>query len=77
MALLNLADKYSVIRVEAACEKALSYTPNPSYKSVQTILKTGQDKVPNEEPKINTKTDTESFSFTRGAGYYGGKNNGT
>ena len=73
MALLNLVDKYSVIRVESACEKALSYTPNPSYKSVQTILKTGQDKVLNEELKINT--DSESFSFTRGAGYYGGENN--
>lgn len=72
MALLKLADKYSVIRVEAACTKALSYTPNPSYKSIQTILKTGSDKVINEEPKSTVKTDSVNFGFTRGADYYGG-----
>ena len=30
MGLLKLADKYSVERLEAACEKALSYTAMPS-----------------------------------------------
>lgn len=69
MALLKLADKYAVNRLEAACEKALSYTPNPSYKSIQTILKTGQDKVVKEETVPN---DTSAnFGFTRGADYYG------
>ncbi len=52
MALLKLADKYAVNRLEAACEKALSYTPNPSYKSIQTILKTGHDKVVKEETDV-------------------------
>jgi len=69
MALLKLADKYSVIRLEAACEKALSYTPNPSYKSIQTILKTGQDKVVKEE--IVPDDMSANFGFTRGADYYG------
>lgn len=69
MALLHLADKYAVNRLEAACEKALSYTPSPSYKSIQTILKTGQDKVPKDEQQMN---DTSAeFGFTRGANYYG------
>ena len=45
MALLKLADRYSVTRVEAACARALSYTPNPSYKNIITILKSGQDKL--------------------------------
>ncbi|OAA91882.1 hypothetical protein WY13_00284 [Clostridium ljungdahlii] len=72
-ALLKLADKYSVIRVEAACKKALSYTPSPSYKSVQTILKTGQDKVCKENLKPTKNTNSASFGFTRGADYYGRK----
>ena len=71
MALLKLADKYPVNRLEISCEKALSYTPNPSYKSIQTILKTGQDKVMKAETPIH---DTSlEFGFTRGAEYYGRK----
>ncbi|WP_378957222.1 IS21 family transposase [Pelosinus sp. sgz500959] len=71
MALLKLADKYAVNRLEFACGKALSYTPNPSYKSIQTILKTGQDKVMNDKPPI--RDTSAEFGFTRGADYYGRK----
>ncbi|MDR3584265.1 MAG: hypothetical protein P4L59_02945 [Desulfosporosinus sp.] len=58
-------------RLEAACEKALSYTPTPSYKHVDSILKSGQDTLisPVEIPH---RMD-ESHSFTRGADYYGRK----
>ena len=42
MALLKLTDKYPPERLENACRKALSYTPQPSYKSIQSILKSGQ-----------------------------------
>lgn len=74
MALLKLADKYSVTRVETACKKALTYTPRPSYKSVQTILKTGQDKVvTKEDPTPPSNEPKASFGFTRGSGYYGGE----
>ena len=45
MALLKLGDKYSTQRLEAACCKALSYTTNPSFKNIQTILANGQDKL--------------------------------
>ncbi|AKL93673.1 transposase y4bL/y4kJ/y4tB [Clostridium aceticum] len=73
MGLLKLVDKYSVLRLEEACKKALSYTPQPSYKSIQTILKTGQDKLFKEaDPAPTTKENTANFGFTRGAGYYGG-----
>ena len=44
MGLLKLADKYSVDRLEAACEKALTYTASPSYKSIKNILVAGQDR---------------------------------
>jgi transposase len=69
MALLKLADKYSVARLEAACARALSYTPNPSYKSIQSILQTGQDKVRKEEP-IMGNDDSTDFGYIRGADYY-------
>ena len=45
MALLKLADRYSPQRLENACRKALSYTASPSLKSVQSILKSGQEKL--------------------------------
>ncbi|GHU60195.1 hypothetical protein FACS1894171_0670 [Clostridia bacterium] len=38
---LKLSDKYSAPRLEAACKRALSYTPSPGFKSVQTILAAG------------------------------------
>jgi transposase len=70
MALLKLADKYSVSRLEGACKKALSYTPHPSFKSVKTILSTGQDKVTGEQ-SAKTNETSANFGFTRGADYYG------
>lgn len=70
MGLLKLADNYSVTRLEAACKKALSYTPNPSFKSVKTILTTGQDKETLEQP-AKTLNDSAKHGFTRGADYYG------
>lgn len=67
MSLLKLADKYSADRLESACKRALSYTPRPSLKSVQTILKSGQDKLL-EEP--TPAAQTNEYGFTRGADYY-------
>src|SRR5690606_27703724 len=75
LGLMKLADKHSISRVERACERALSYTPRPTLKSIQTILKTGQDKLPETElstKNLNTKTES-SYGFTRGSSYFGGK----
>ena len=72
LGLLKLADRYSVERLEAACKKALSYTPHPSYKSIKNILATGQDKLWNERPQERSSAPNE-HGFTRGAGYYGRK----
>jgi hypothetical protein len=67
MALLKMSDQYTAERLEAACAKALRYNPRPPYKTIQTILKTGQDKISDE----NTPPPTPSeFGFTRGADYY-------
>jgi transposase len=69
MALLKLSDAYTAERLEVACEIALSYTVSPSFKSVQTILKSGQDRRDKETPQSDTPAD---FGFTRGADYYKG-----
>lgn len=73
MSLMKLADKYSVERVETACIKAISYTPCPNLKSIQTILKTGQDRL-NTQPSKAAPNSTGNYGFTRGAAYFGGKN---
>ncbi|MBT9144041.1 MAG: hypothetical protein DDT29_02455 [Dehalococcoidia bacterium] len=68
MALLKLADRYSLPRLEAACTKALSYTPRPGYKNIKTILSTGHDKVITEEIATDNSV---THGLTRGASYYG------
>lgn len=68
--LLKLADKYSVSRLESACGKALSYTPNPSLKSVQNILRSGSDKI---SRGAGNPDDSSEYGFVRGASYYGRK----
>jgi transposase len=70
MSLQKLADKYSIERLELACKRALSYTPMPSVKSVQSILATGQDKVFDEQP---VKQSSSNHGIIRGAEYYGRK----
>ena len=67
MALLKLADRYSVERLETACAKALSYTGRPSFKSIQAILKSGQDKIQEEPPAYSSSS---KYGLTRGADYY-------
>lgn len=67
LGLLKLADKYSVSRLEAACSKALLYTPRPGYKSVKTILSTGQDRIPEDR---TAPVKPSEFGLSRSASYY-------
>jgi transposase len=67
--LFHLADKYSSLRLDDACDRALLYIKTPSLKTVGTILKNGYDKL-GKEQKVNEKPS--SHGFTRGSGYYGG-----
>lgn len=67
MALLKLGDQYTPQRLESACSKALDYTPRPSYKAIQTILKSGQDRISKESV---APAEPSAFGFTRGADYY-------
>ena len=75
MTLLKLADKYGTDRLEAACRKAVSYTPSPSLKAVQAILKSGQDIIAAEDKEPENRNHVASpYAFTRGAEYYKGGN---
>lgn len=69
MGLLRLADQYSVERLESACRRALSFTPQPSFKGVKNILVTGQDKLEQEKPAV--KDASSEYGYVRGAAYYG------
>jgi transposase len=76
IALLKLADTYSAVRLEGACEKALRCHSCPSFRSIRTILKTGSDKRttgPVEKPEHDSPA---LYAFTRGTAYYGGNNDG-
>jgi transposase len=67
-ALLHLADKYSPERLEAACSKVLSFTVRPSFKAVQSVLRSGMDKTPEAGKPAEDKA--MQYGFLRGAGYY-------
>ena len=71
--LMKLADRYGTDRLENACAKALSYTPNPGLKNISTILKNGQDKVvlTSESARVSNK-ESLKYGITRGASYYKG-----
>ena len=68
---LKLVDKHGAHRLESACEKALSYTPNPSFKNIDAILKSGNEKT--APPIRPAKPVDETHAFIRGAEYYGRK----
>lgn len=72
MGLLKLGERHSESRLEAACEKALSYTASPSYKSIKNILATGTKETSKPDAEKPTKNN---YGVTRGANYYGGKGN--
>lgn len=69
MGILKLSEKYSEIVLETACMKALSYTPNPSYKSIKNLV------VTQELIHMEVKDESEKYGLTRGAKYYGGNQN--
>ena len=73
MALLKLSDRFSPQRLEAACAKCLGFSPRLGYKSIEAILKSGQDKLA-EAPKAAAGPAPSKFGFTRGANYYRGDN---
>jgi transposase len=70
MALLKMADKYSPQRLEKASQRALSFTPTPSYKNVMAVLKSGVDKLGKTQEQDHRTTSSE-YAISRGPDYYG------
>ena len=60
-----------LIRIEKACERLLSFTSQPSLRSIATILKNSQDKLPLERPaEERPASEKRSKGITRGASAY-------
>ena len=62
---IQLGKKYGLVRLEAACQRALFYD-NPRYRTVKSILVQGLDQHPVEDDKVLlSKTYTASSRFMR------------
>jgi transposase len=66
-ALIGLAKKYPLFRLEAACLRALSYE-SPEYASVKSILIKGLDQLSPNEPV--EPSGQRHFAFARERGYW-------
>ena len=71
VSLMKLADRYGQTRIEKACERLLHFTTQPSLRSITTILKNGQDKLPIEtEASEHHGSGKRSNGITRGVSAY-------
>ena len=61
-----MTDKYGHNRLEAACERVLSFGSSPNIRNISTILKNGQDRL----SPIISKVESKGHGITRGATYY-------
>ena len=72
MGLLRLSDKHTPQKLEKACERALSYSGKPSYKSIKNLL-VGMKQASDDGLASVSDAETRPRGITRGAKYYGGK----
>jgi len=63
----RLAERYGNKRLENACKRLLAFAQTPSIRTLNAILKNGQDRA--ETPMEETKSDTQ-HGITRGAAYF-------
>ena len=75
MGIIRLADKHTKARLEAVCHKALTYSGVPSYKGIKNLFATLKAEDLDEYQEKPKKRNP--YGFTRGADYYGGKNDAT
>ncbi len=69
LGVLRLGNRYTNERLEAACRRAVAMNAC-SYRSIKSMLATGFDRQPLEEPDIPA-AHQELHANVRGAGYYG------
>lgn len=68
----KLEERYGAKRLENACGRLLAFSSSPSVRVLNTILKNGQDKLPQPDKvqsRNNPVTRTQ-HGFTRGAEYF-------
>ena len=65
--------RYTKYEIERACKMVLSMTKRPTVKGIQTIMKNNKKRDAEQELQQNTDSTDINFGFTRGASYYGGK----
>jgi len=70
VSLMKMTDRYGQDRIEKACERLLAFTQQPSLRSISTILKNGQDRLPLEKPVTERNSEKRSAGITRGASAY-------
>lgn len=71
LGVMRLGQKYGADRLEAACERALELR-SPSYKTVNSILKTGADRLPppNKRQSSEKQLTLPRHENIRGSEYY-------
>ena len=69
LGVLRLGNRYTNERLEAACRRAVAMNAC-SYRSIKSMLSTGFDRQPLEEPDVPA-AHREIHANVRGAGYYG------
>lgn len=68
VSLMKAADRYGLARVDAACERALAFSSTPALRSILTILKNGQDKIPlNQAAEAPVPKNGTRHGIIRGA----------
>lgn len=69
LGILRLGERYSPERLEAACRRALTIG-GTSYRSVQSILANGLDRLPLDDEEHTTLELPQQHANVRGPGYY-------
>jgi len=69
MALLSIEKKHGSDKLENACQRALAYTPHPSFRIIKTILIANEQRAAEEQG--NESAQSSEYAINREAGYYG------
>ena len=68
VSIMKASDRYGHDRVNAACERALAFSSAPALRSILTILKNGQDKIPlDRAAEASAQKNGSHHGITRGA----------
>ena len=71
--LKKLERKYSRYEIERACRIVCQSTNNPTVKSIYTLIQANRKEDEREATTLNTQKTDANHGFTRGAAYYGGR----